>query len=391
MPGLQGLPSTRVQQPHPHPPAQGAPRRHHLPRLRPRHPHPPREEDHLTLTLISIGLTDERDLSQRALEEARNCDALYAEAYTTILDTDIQRLSAQIGKPVKPLPRSAYEEASETLLKEAEGTKVGILIGGDALSATTHISLLIDARKRGIPTKVVHGSSILTAVAETGLSLYKLGRTVTLPLPEKGPPDTVLRTLDENREHGLHTLILLDLDTQTDSYLSIQQAITTLLEADRPDTYSEDTLTIGVSRIGWDSAEVKADTALNLRDHTFSGPPQALVVPGDLHFLEAEALKVLADCPPDLLEGRKVTGEVQRLIQKYGASCRKAIEQLEYAKLSKGVTREEVKALIEHAFRYLEDADYYSTERKATALASVSYAEGILDALRLLGLVDFEW
>ena len=115
------------------------------------------------------------------------------------------------------------------------------------------------------------------------------------------------------------------------------------------------------------------------------------MVPGDLHFLEAEALKILADCPPDLLEGRKVTGEVQRLIEKYGASCRKVIEQLEYAELLQGVTREEVKALIEHAFRYLEDADYYSAERRPTALASVSYAEGILDALRLLGLVDFEW
>jgi diphthine synthase len=345
----------------------------------------------MTLTLISIGLTDERDLSLRALEEARKCDTLYAEAYTTILDTDIKRLSATIGRPIEPLPRSAYEEASQQLLSKAEDTNIGILIGGDALSATTHISLLLDARKRGIPTKVIHGSSILTAIAETGLSLYKLGRTVTLPLPEKAPPDTVLRTLDENREHGLHTLILLDLDTQADNYLSIQQAITTLLEAERPDTYDEDTLTIGVSRIGWDSAEVKADTALKLKDHAFSGPPQALVVPGDLHFLEAEALKILADCPPDLLEGRKVTGEVQRLIEKYGTSCRRAIEQLEYAELPKGVTKEEVKALIEHAFRYLEDAEYYSVEKKATALASVSYAEGILDALRLLGLVDFEW
>ncbi|NQT08695.1 diphthine synthase [Candidatus Bathyarchaeota archaeon] len=345
----------------------------------------------MTLTLISIGLTDERDLSIRALDEARQCDILFVEAYTTILDTTIERLSATIGKPVEPLPRSAYEESSQELLNKAEATNVGILVGGDALSATTHISLLLGARKRGIPTKVVHGSSILTAVAETGLSLYKLGCTVTLPLPEKGPPDTVLRTLDENREHGLHTLILLDLDTQAEDYLSIQQAITTLLEAERPDTYGEGTLTVGVSRLGWDSAEVKADTALKLKDHTFSGPPQALVVPGDLHFLEAEALKVLADCPEEALEGRKVTGEVQRLIEKYGASCRKAIEQLDYADLPKDVTREEVKALIEHAFRYLEDADYYSAERKATALTSVSYAEGILDALRLLGLVDFEW
>ena len=345
----------------------------------------------MTLTLISIGLTDEKDLSLRALEAARGCDALYAEVYTTVLDTDIGRLGAQIGKPVEPLPRSAYEEASEKILEEAQGKNVGVLVGGDALSATTHISLLLDARKRGIPTEVIHGSSILTAVAETGLSLYKLGRTVTLPLPEKGPPDTVLRTLDENREYGLHTLILLDLDTEADNHLSIGQAVSTLLEAERPDTYGEGTLTVGVSRLGWESAEVKADAAIKLRDHRFGGPPHALIVPGELHFLEAEALKALADCPDEALEGRRVTGEVQRLIEKYGASCRKAIDQLEYAELPKGVTGEQVKTLIEHAFRYLEDAEYYSADRRATALASVSYAEGILDALRLLGLVDFEW
>ena len=274
---------------------------------------------------------------------------------------------------------------------EAESKRVGILVGGDALSATTHISLLIDARKRGIPTKVVHGSSILTAVAETGLSLYKLGRTVTLPLPEKGPPDTVLRTLEENREHGLHTLILLDLDTKADRHLSVHQAIATLIEAERPETYGEDTLTVGVARLGRESAEVKADAAQRLMDHPFGGPPYAMIVPGDLHFLEAEALKVLADCPSDALEGRKVTGEVQRLIEKYGTSCRRAIDELQYAQLPRGITAEEVKTLIEHAFRYLEDAEYYSAERRATALASVSYAEGVLDALRLLGLVDFEW
>jgi len=214
---------------------------------------------------------------------------------------------------------------------------------------------------------------------------------VTLPLPEKGPPDTVLRTLEENREHGLHTLILLDLDTKADRHLSVHQAIATLIEAERPETYGEDTLTVGVARLGRESAEVKADAAQRLMDHPFGGPPYAMIVPGDLHFLEAEALKVLADCPSDALEGRKVTGEVQRLIEKYGTSCRRAIDELQYAQLPRGITAEEVKTLIEHAFRYLEDAEYYSAERRATALASVSYAEGVLDALRLLGLVDLEW
>ena len=345
----------------------------------------------MTLTLISIGLTDEDDLTRRALREARSCDALYAELYTTLLDTDTQRLTEAIGKPVNPLTRRQLEEDSEILLEEAQQMKIGILVGGDALTATTHLPLLLDATKKGIKTTVIHGSSILTAIAETGLSLYKFGRTVTLPLPEKAPPDTVLRPLTENREHGLHTLILLDLDTRKQQAHTIPRAIQTLLEAETPEAYNGDTLTIGVARLGWKNQTIRADTARALLNHDFGDPPHALVVPGRLHFLEAEALKTIASCPTEALESHKPTGALERLIAKYSASCRRAIGNLETRESPRATTPDEVKALIEHAERYLNDADHYAGDRKATALASVSYAEGILDALRLLGLVSFEW
>ena len=345
----------------------------------------------MTLTLISIGLTDERDLSQRALEAARSSDTLYAELYTTILDTDTQKLSTLIGKPVTLLPRRAFEEDSDDILEESTEKNVGILVGGDCLSATTHVSLLLEAKKRKIPVKVIHGSSILTAIAETGLSLYKFGRTVTLPLPEKAPPDTVLNTIKENRENGLHTLILLDIDTESNTHLTINEAITILLEDEKPDTYNQDTLTIGITRIGWEDAEIQANRAEDLRQLNFGGPPQILIIPGHLHFLEKEALRSLAECPAEVLGDHDPKGQLETLIEKYGRSCRKAVEDLTFANLPKALTEEEVKALIGHAVRYLEDAEYYSGERKATALASTSYAEGILDALRLLGLVDFEW
>jgi diphthine synthase len=345
----------------------------------------------MTLTLISIGLTDEDDLSQRALKEARRCDVLYAELYTMILDTDTERLTHAIGNPVKPLTRSQMEENSDALIEEAKQTKVGILIGGDALTATTHLPLLLDAAKKGIKTTIIHGSSILTAIAETGLSLYKFGRTVTLPLPEKGPPDTVLRTLTENKEHGLHTLILLDLDTQKKQAHTIPDAIQILLEAETPEAYNRDTLTIGVARLGWNNQTIKANTAGGLSNHDFGDPPHAIVVPGRLHFLEAEALKTIGGCPPDALEHHKPASTTDTLIEKYTTGCRKAIDELETRDPPKAITPDEVKALIEHAERYLNDADHYAEERKATALASVSYAEGILDALKLLSLVEFEW
>jgi diphthine synthase len=345
----------------------------------------------MTVTLSSIALTDYTDMSLRALQAAQDCDTLYAELYTMILDTDPRSLSEAIGKPVEELPRGQLEEDSASLIEEAHHRDVGVLVGGDVLTATTHISLLLEAAKKGVKTRVVHGSSILTAVAETGLSPYKFGRTVTLPLPEKAPPDTVLATLRENREFGLHTLVLLDLDTANRKAHTINQAIKILLDADHPETYNEATLTVGIARLGWEDQEIRADSAKSLMGHVFGEPPHALVVPGRLHFHEAEALRTLAGCTDEALEGHKPVGELDRLIEKYSESCRKVIQELNPRDLPRSVTLEDIKALIGHAANYLDDGEHYQTERKATALASVSYAEGILDALKLLGLVEFEW
>jgi len=356
--------------------------------MRPRAPHPHQEQEAVTLTLISIGLTSHKDLSLRAIEAANQADTVYAETYTMKLDTTPQQLGETIGRSVHPLTRGPMEEDAENLLREAETGDVAILVGGDALTATTHISLVIDAAKRGIPVKVVHGSSIITAVAETGLSLYKFGRTVTVPLPEKGPVTTVIRTLRDNLEQGLHTLILLDLDEPERRYLTINQAITRLEETGE---FSMDTLLVAAARLGSENQVIRADTAENLKAQDFGDAPHAIVAPGRLHFMEEEALKALAGCPPELLTGRKVQGEVDRLIEKYSVGCRRVLRELKTNPPPKTINKAQVDELLDHTNRYLDDAEYYRGENDPVALTSVAYAEGVLDALNLLGLVEFEW
>jgi diphthine synthase len=348
---------------------------------------PPQEEAAMTLTLISVGLNSHYDMSLRALEAARQSSKVYVETYTMKLDTNPEKLSRLIGKNVEPLIRGALEEDSDRIIDEASNADVAVLVGGDALTATTHISVLIDATKRGVKTKVIHGSSIITAVAETGLSLYKFGKTVTIPLPEKGPVDTVIKTIKENQEYDLHTLVLLDLNIPESRFLLIPQALQRLVKAGFP----EDSLVVGVARLGSDKSLVKADKALNLSRIDFGGPPQALIVPGLLHFQEEEGLKTLAGCPPELLEERKVQGEVEILIDKYSASCRRVLEEMKIQDLPKEIHAGDVRGLLDHASRYLDDAEYYRTEQKPVALTSVAYAEGILDALKLLHLAEFEW
>jgi diphthine synthase len=342
----------------------------------------------MTLTLISIGINSHLDLSLNGIEAAKEADSVYTEMYTMKLNTTIKDLETLIGKQVTPLPRGGMEEHAEKLLKEAKENSVAILVGGDALSATTHISLLLDARDDGIETNVIHGSSVFTAITDSGLSLYKFGKTVTIPFKENGPVDTVLRTIYENYEYGLHTLVLLDLNIVKDKYMSVGKAIQRLLETGE---FSKDTLMVGVARLGSQSPVIKADHAGKLLKNDFGEPPHALIIPGKLHFMEEEGLESLAGCPRSVILEHNPKGQLDKLISKYTASCRRVLDELSYKEKTVEITMEQVQDMLRHSENYLDDAEYYWGAKKAVALTSVAYSEGILDALKLLGLVEFEW
>jgi FAD synthetase len=51
-----------------------------------------------------------------------------------------------------------------------------------------------------------------------------------------------------------------------------------------------------------------------------------------------------------------------------------------------------VREVIEYARNYFEDSEYHRDQKKfEVALTSVAYCEGLLDALRLLGVAEFQW
>src|SRR5436853_221865 len=77
-----------------------------------------------------------------------------------------------------------------------------------------------------IPTRIVHGVSILTAAAGAlGLQIYKFGRTTTVPFSSAGfAPTSPLEAILTNRRAGLHSLVLLDL-REDGSFLAPRDAI----------------------------------------------------------------------------------------------------------------------------------------------------------------------
>lgn len=237
------------------------------------------------LYFISIGLNSERDMSLKALEVAKKCDILLWENYTTRLDTTVEKLSKLIGKEVKEAGRSDIEDRMSEIVEQAKLKNVGILVGGDALTATTHISLILEAKKQNVPVKVIHGSSILTAVAETGLQIYKFGRIVTLPA--SGFTNSIIDMIKMNLANGLHSLILLDID------LSPLAAVKMLRENLNKLGLNKEAKIIAACKLGSDEAVIKYGSIESLaNDNDIDKVPGVLIIPGDLHFMEEEVLKL---------------------------------------------------------------------------------------------------
>ena len=83
---------------------------------------------------------------------------------------------------------------------------------------------------------------------------------------------------------------------------------------------------------------------------------------------------------------------LQELTSKYIRNTERVFEELKLAQDVVVIDEEKIKSIIESARRYLDDSKYYAKENKLeTSLASVAYSEGLLDALRLLGVVEFTW
>ena len=83
---------------------------------------------------------------------------------------------------------------------------------------------------------------------------------------------------------------------------------------------------------------------------------------------------------------------LEELITKYIRSAERVVQEIGQLPDEVCLNEEEAKTVFDWAKRYLEDAKYYQKEGKLeTSLTSVAYCEGLLDALRLLGAVEFSW
>ncbi|MCK9151263.1 diphthine synthase [Methanobacterium alcaliphilum] len=256
---------------------------------------------------IGLGLYDEKDISLKGLEALKNADVVYAEFYTAgLFGTTISAFEELLGRKVEILSREQVEE--ETVpLNDAETMDVAFLVAGDALIATTHTDMMMDAKKRGIETMVIHSSSILSAAPGiSGLQAYKFGKVTTIPFSEENYfPHSPYLAIKTNQEYDAHTLVLLDIRAHEDRYMSANEGLEYLLkvESDRNESViTGDSLAIVIARAGSDKPRIRADKINNLLNEDFGGPLHCLIIPSKMHFMEAEYLVAMAGAPEEILD-----------------------------------------------------------------------------------------
>ncbi|WNY25044.1 diphthine synthase [Methanolapillus millepedarum] len=262
------------------------------------------------LTFIGLGLFDEKDISLKGLEAVLAADLIYVEFYTSrLMGTTLERMESLYKKPVHLLLREDVEQNPDWMLA-AKDQNVVFLTGGDTMASTTHVDLRIRAHDLGIETRLIHGASIISAVyGLSGLQNYRFGKSVSIPFPytsargNRVVTETPYDTLLKNKKDGLHTLVFLDIHPQN-GYMKVSEALQLLLEVEnkRQEGVMSDQIAVGIARAGSDDVCVKADFAKNYEHFDLGGPLQILVLPGNLHFLEAEALVKLAGAPKSILK-----------------------------------------------------------------------------------------
>jgi len=188
----------------------------------------------------------------------------------------------------------------------------------------------------------------------------------------------------ENALAGYHTILLLEYNQDAKFFFEPHDALSDLIETEKEQkrkVISPSTFAIIASRIGFKNQAITAGKISNLMKKSFGKPPHTIIIPGNLHFTESDALKVLAECIDVPFDNSKNIKKISvQMLEKYVPMVRKALEEITpHYQNSK-----EFQAVLENAELYIKDAEKFLEQGKdEVAILSIGYADGLVDALRI--------
>ncbi len=250
------------------------------------------------LFLVGLGLS-EKEIPTGAIDACRKCD-LYTDRYTSKISTQsLEKIKELTGKEAKTLTRSEMEEGAKELIKTAGVKDIAILCGGDPLIATTHKILYIEARKQGVKTETIHANSIITAViGESGLDFYRFGKSCTIPRwSEHYSPVSFYEKIEANLKNKEHTILLLDYDQNSESTLSIKEAIMSLAMAEekyKNGIITNKTKIMILHNVSMEDMQVIFTTVEKASETKLDEGVNIMILPADLTDIEQETVNALA-------------------------------------------------------------------------------------------------
>ncbi len=347
--------------------------------------------------LYFVGLGLEQSPTINGLRILRKCDYVFYESYTSPVIN--QKLEDELAKELTPVKidrvKREFVEDGKRILDLSKTHNVALVCSGDPMVATTHQELRTRAIKQGTRTGIVHGSSVLCAVAgELGLHVYNFGKAVTMT--HEPMQYSAYWTVFRNLLAGLHTTILLEWDESKNFFLSPSVAVKSLLNAENDLKYGalgSKTIVFIVSRIGTDSASIAVCNFEQIDDKNIGEPPHVIVLPGKLHFTEREALSAISGQETESFPDNSSSIEkISRImVTKYSE---KTLAALSRARIAASSAQLEGKFadVFENVECYTQDARRFLNEgREELAVLSIGYAEGLLDSLRFARELEFEW
>ena len=245
------------------------------------------------LTIIGLGLGGPNSITMDGVVALSLSEHIFYETYTSPIHHEtLEWIEMKSQRKPIHLSRNQVEEPQE-LIELSKETNVSLLVVGDALSATTHVSLILECKKNKIEYQIIHNSSVLTAVAGVlGLQHYNFGPVTTLVLPEGNyRPLSPIDKIKKNMENNYHSLVLLDIKADNPEsqpiYMTAAQAAEQMIEAGIP----KDTKVAAAARVGREDQKLWYGKLKYLAHYDLGKEPHSIVVPSKLHFTEKEFLE----------------------------------------------------------------------------------------------------
>ncbi|HTZ41997.1 MAG TPA: diphthine synthase [Candidatus Omnitrophota bacterium] len=230
------------------------------------------------LYLVGLGL-NEKGISLEGIDAVKKSKRIYLDDYTVNFPYDLKNLEKELKKKVIPAEREIIESMNE-LLDKAKKSNICLLVYGSPLIATTHISLIEEARKRKIAYKIIQNASVMDAISETGLQIYKFGKITSIP---NFDADSFIETVKDNLSINAHSLILIDIG------LEFKNALDKLEKAAKKYRIKAEKIVV-CENLGTNNSRIYYGTIASLKNKNIKFP-FCFIVPAKLHFMEEEVLE----------------------------------------------------------------------------------------------------